>query len=391
MVNLLIFRVVNMALAYLLIIAASTLFGAGEYILFEKIMFFLMIGNIALSPIIIAMWHEKIVKNLIAEGLFALISLSLLAALLLFISTRGLFYMVAAGSVLYFFVYYLKTTLYTHLITLKKYYRAYSSNTLFYTIYILSIGFFASGYFFQSHLISFLIFPSLILIVVFLLQWRTLLGAEEIQAEKKKIRDIFSFSLLTHNLMTLLLLSGERFILEGYSSANEESLAAFLYLVTIISAFQSLGLSIGEWLRPQLFEKMRQGKSLFKLYQNAIIMLLFMFIAFLTAGWPVLQFISGDKMAFFSFFPYFSILTLSQLLFSLAFFIDIQIVFKKRYLLLLLASSTAVAGKTLGYYLWNGLDDLQGVVYANLLGAGVFFVSVVFFVYISKKQVTDAT
>jgi len=392
MITLLAFRFLNLALAYILIIVVSKYFSASEYILFEKITFFLMSGNILLSPFLISMWHERVVEHLVIEGLLLLASLSLMASLLLYLTTSDIMVTVAVGAILYFFCYYLKSTLYTHLITLKSYYRAYSTNSIFYIAYMIAMLLLVYGSHLHSYLVSFLAFPSLFLITIFLIQWKALLNGENDRPvkEKKKFREIFSVAILGHNLMTLLLSSGERFILEGFSSVGEERLAAFLYLATIVSAFQSLGLSLGEWLRPQVFERMSEGCRLSDLYSNAIYVLLALFLVFLFAGWPVLLFISPDKMMYFSFFPYFSLLALSHLLLVLTFFLDLQIVYRKRYLLLLLASSLAVTGKALGYYLWDGLEDLSGVVFANVLGASIFLISMIFFIRLSYKEIPDA-
>ncbi|MFV2004701.1 MAG: hypothetical protein ACC650_05805, partial [Gammaproteobacteria bacterium] len=225
MVVLLAFRVVNMALAYILVVALAAWFTASDYILFEKIMFFLMIGNIFLSPILIAMWHEQIVEHLVIEGLIILVSLSIVTALLLYISTQDILLTVVATSCLYFFCYYIKTTLYTHLITLKQYYRAYGTNTLFYAVYITSIFVFGLLAYYHSYLVSFLFFPSLILTLYFLFQWKKLISTEVKQPEatKKKLGEIFSIALLSHGLMTLLLSSGERFVLEGYATTDENT------------------------------------------------------------------------------------------------------------------------------------------------------------------------
>lgn len=389
MAMLLLFRIVNLGLAYSLIIIISKWFSADEYILFEKITFFLMVGNILLSPILISMWHENTVSHLVTEGLLLLIVLSIFVSFLLYISTRNILLTVAVGSVFYFFCYYLKSTLYTHLITLKRYNLAYGTNTLFYIGYILVFLLFASGAYVQSYLLSFLVFPSFILAGIFLVRWRTLLASghsEPSGSEKKNIGSVFSIALLAHSFLTLLLGSAERFILEGYSSINEEPLAAFLYLATIVSAFQSLGLSIGEWLRPQIFEKMARGERISGLYKSATTMLFVIFTVFLIAGWPVLKFISAEKMEYFTFLPYFLGLALSQLLLVLTFFIDLQIVYKKKYILLFAASFLAVAGKSLGYYIWDGFNELPGVVFANILGASVFFVSMAFFVYVSNSR-----
>jgi len=389
MAMLLLFRIVNLGLAYSLIIIISKWFSASEYILFEKITFFLMIGNILLSPILVSMWHENTVDHMVTEGLLLLIVLSIFVSFLLFVSTRNILLTVAASSVLYFFCYYLKATLYTHLITLKRYNLAYGTNTLFYLVYILVFALFTLGAYVHTYLLSFLLLPSFILIVIFLIRWKTLLSKEKgapSRPEKKKLGDVFSVALLAHSFLTLLLGSAERFILEGYSAINEELLAAFLYLATIISAFQSLGISLGEWLRPQVFERMARGERVSDLYKSATSMLAIIFAVFLIAGWPVLQFISTEKTQYFTFFPYFSMLALSQLLLVLTFFIDLQIVYKKRYILLLAASSLAIAGKALGYFIWDGFNELSGVVFANVLGASIFFGSMVFFVYTSNSR-----
>ena len=386
MAVLLTFRLLNLALAYLLIIIISKLFLPNEYVLFEKITFFLMLGNIFLAPVLISMWHGK-VEHLIVEGFLFLIGLSILASLFLLMFTNTIVFTLAASAMVYFFCYYLKATLYTHLITGKRYYSAYGCNTLFYVVYICGLAMFAIGAHLDSYLLSFLLFPSLLLILIFLLQWRSLLGNSWVPSGgAKSFRDFYSIALLAHNVMVLFLVSGERLILESYAHVDVEILAAFLYLTTIVSAFQSLGISLAEWLRPQIFERLGSNRRMGDLYKIALTMLLMMFIVFLAAGWPVLSTISTEKVSYFAFYPYFLLLTLTQLVLVVSFFIDLQIVYRKKYIMLLMASSAGLLAKVVGYVFFNGLHDLEGVVFANLLGASTFLVFTSFFVYYLRKN-----
>ena len=190
---------------------------------------------------------------------------------------------------------------------------------------------------------------------------------------------MFSASLLIHNLLVLLLLSGERYILETYSSIPDHSLASFLFLITIASAFHSLGLSINEWMRPQLFDKLRNQRTTRQLYRNTTAMMLVLFSGFVIIGWPILQIIAAPKTVHFTLLNHFLPLSLSQLLFTLAFMIDLRIVYAKRYRLLLAASAIAVAATVFGYFIWDGLNQVTGVIYSNLFAASILCAAMLIF------------
>jgi len=276
-------RLINLGLSFLLSIILYRTLYTSDYILLSKYQFIGYFFILLFTPINVILLHgkEKVSKELIVIlNIFVLVSLPSILSLISSLSRSNYTpFFLTFLSALFFTVYTLikkiselymieflnkKELLYSQLVNLSYVFLDFLYVLLIYIAFYILLR--------EKIILLFRFFPLIILLILLSIFWerilkfsiisnlrlkffKKLLNFLNFKYIKELLKNYYSLPLLVHNLFLIIILNSEKFFAPDFLIITKAK--AFLLLLTLLNALNSINGLIVDYVRPYLFDHLK--------------------------------------------------------------------------------------------------------------------------------------